>query len=97
MSAFSNARQESASAVAERPVHLVPPHDVAAGIIQPTEPVVRYVWVIEQLRGNKKYECKLCRNRFTGQNTMVITHFESAYSTQRISKCMAIKPQESQA
>ena len=43
MSAFSNARQESTSAVAEIPVHLFPPHDVAAGIIQPTEPVVRYV------------------------------------------------------
>ena len=61
MSAISSAGQESASAVAERPVHLLPPQDVAAGIIQPTEPVVWYVWAIEQLGGNKKYECKLCR------------------------------------
>ena len=86
--------QASATATAEVRMPAYRPNDIAAGIKQPTEPVVRFAWVIERLGGNKKYECKLCRCRFTGQKTMVITHFESNYSLQRISKCMAIQPRE---
>ena len=86
--------QASATATAEVRVPVNRPNDIAVGVIQPTEPVVRFAWVIERQGGNKKYECKLCRSRFTGQKTMVITHFESDYSSQRIAKCMAIQPRD---
>jgi hypothetical protein len=93
MASFSSVRQDTACAAAEKNVAAIP-RDVAAGITQSTEPVLRFAWVIELLGGNKKYECKLCRSRFTGQKTMVITHFENAYSSQRTSKCSAVQPQE---
>lgn len=93
MAAHSNVRQGTATSVAEKSGFAIIPPDVAAGITQLTEPVLRFAWVIELLGGNKKYECKLCRSRFTGQKTMVITHFESNYSSQRTSKCIADQPQ----
>ena len=83
--------QASATATAEVRIPVNRPNDIAVGVIQSTEPVVRFAWVIERQGGNNKYECKLCRSRFTGQKTMVITHFESDYSSQRIAKCMAIR------
>ena len=86
--------QASATATAEVRVPVNRPNNIAVGVIQPTEPVVRFAWVIERHGGNKKYECKLCRSRFTGQKTMVITHFESDYSRQRIVKCMAVQPRD---
>ena len=84
----------SASATAESPVLIYLPHDIGAGIIQPTEPVVRFAWVIGRVGGNNKNECKLCRNRFTGQKALVVTHFGSTYSSQRVAKCIATQPRE---
>jgi hypothetical protein len=53
------------------------PNAAAVENEQPTEPVVRFFWLISAAGGNKKFECKLCRARFTGQKSTAITHFAS--------------------
>ena len=45
--------QASATATAEVRIPVNRPNDIAVGVIQPTEPVVRFAWVIERQGGNK--------------------------------------------
>ena len=89
MQAFLHGRNGRPNAAAENvPAIAVPvmPQDIAPGTVQPTEAVIRFFWVINVFGGNKKYECKLCRARFTGQKSTAITHLVSDYSAQRVSK-----------
>ena len=74
----------------------VMPRDVIYGTAQPTEPVIRFMWIVCAVGGNKKYQCKLCGGRFTGQKATVITHFMSDFSEQRVAKCMGNMPVELQ-
>ena len=85
----------TATATASSPAaNAVMPRDVTLGTPQPTEPVIRFMWIICAVGGNKKFQCKLCGGRFTGQKSTVITHFVSDFSEQRVSKCMENVPEE---
>ena len=92
--AFFNGGNKNVFAAAEFSVPANLPHDIGARIKQPIEPVMSFVWVIRRLGGINKFECKLCHSRFTGQKVVVVMHFESTYSSQRVAKCITIQPQE---
>ena len=75
------------------------PRDVTNGTAQPTELVIRFMWIICAVGGDKKYQCKLCGLRFsglrfTGQKATVITHFMNDFSEQRVSRCMENVPEQ---
>ena len=70
------------------------PRDVTNGTAQPTELVIRFMWIICAVGGDKKYQCKLCGLKSTGQKAPVITHFMSNFSEQRVSRCMGNVPEQ---
>ena len=70
------------------------PADLDRQIVQPTAPILKFVWIKKKNGGNNSYECKLCRHRFTGQPSSVGAHFDANFCKQRILQCGAPIPVE---
>jgi hypothetical protein len=77
-----------ANSVAAGPREFPLPDNLPDEIVQPTEPILNYCWIISKNRASLVYLCKLCGLRFPGSGiSSVGSHYNKHCSTQRVALC----------
>jgi hypothetical protein len=65
--------------------HSIAPANLDTSIVQPTDPIVKYCYILSiDSSNNKTYKCKQCGKTFKGQPCSVGSHFKKGFSTQEV-------------